>query len=306
MLYVVAGPTASGKTAAAVALAKKINGEIINADSMQVYKGLDIGTAKPTTAEQSGIPHHLLDVARPDEPFSAAKYQHLARKAIADIKARGRVPILAGGTGFYINAVVYDMDFHEEGSDDTALREQYAALAVEKNIYSLHKLLRERDPPAAEAIHPRNVKRVARALAFIENTGMLFSAHNEAQREKKRKHVLPEGIVFVVLDQPRPILYERINTRVHQMLAAGLEREVAGLLKAGYTPDLPAMSGIGYKETANMIIHGADLRLTAEKIQQATRNYAKRQITWFKHNAPHARWLDASGKSAEALAEEII
>jgi tRNA dimethylallyltransferase len=294
MLYVVAGPTASGKTAVAVALAKRIGGEVVNADSMQVYKGMDIGTAKPTPTEQDGIPHHLLDVVFPDEPFSAARYQELTLAVIKDIQTRGCVPILTGGTGFYINAVVYDTDFSSQTEDDTDLRDCFIALAVEKGAYHLHGLLQERDPKAAEAIHPRNTKRIARALAFVESTGSLFSAHNIIQKEKKAKPTLPEGVKFFVLDLPRNILYDRINQRVEKMYEAGLEREVTGLLQAGYSPNLPAMSGIGYKETS------------MEEVKQNTRRYAKRQLTWFRHNAPHAIWLNAENKSAEQLAIQII
>ncbi|MCL2204427.1 MAG: tRNA (adenosine(37)-N6)-dimethylallyltransferase MiaA [Defluviitaleaceae bacterium] len=301
MLYVIAGPTASGKTAVAVALAHMVKGEVVNADSMQVYKGMDIGTAKPTLEERGGIPHHVLDVASPGEPFSAARYKALAQEAIARIHQRGNVPILAGGTGFYINAVVYDTDFSGETGSGTALRNQYTRLAMEKGGDYLHDLLSQRDAQAAAAIHPHNIKRVARALAFCESTGTLFSAHNAQQREKKHRDI-PRDTVFVILDIPRDELYSRINKRTEEMLAAGLEREVAGLLEAGFSPNLPAMQGIGYKQIAQRATRPPIL----SQIQQATRNYAKRQITWFKHNAPHARWIDASSGDAQAIAREIL
>ncbi|MCL2501136.1 MAG: tRNA (adenosine(37)-N6)-dimethylallyltransferase MiaA [Defluviitaleaceae bacterium] len=308
MLYVIAGPTASGKTAVAITLARMVNGEVINADSMQVYKGMDIGTAKPTTEERGGIPHHLLDAVNPDEPFSAAQYQRLAKAAIEDIRKRGRVPILVGGTGFYINATVYDTDFSREDGDSAALREYYAALAVEKSAYHIHKLLADRDPQSAAIIHPCNIKRVARALAFCEGTGTLFSSHNENQREKKARVTLPEGIRFIVLDIPRSLLYDRINRRVRVMFDTGLEGEVAGLLAAGYSRDLPSMQGIGYKETVEYITNGAksDDRVSCmESIAQNTRRYAKRQLTWFRHNAPHAEWLNAED-GAETVARQIM
>jgi tRNA dimethylallyltransferase len=300
MLYVIAGATASGKTPTAIALAKLVNGEVINADSMQVYRGMDIGTAKPTQEERDGVPHHLLDIVNPDEPFSAARYQALAKAAVADIQARGRTPILAGGTGFYINAVVYDTDFSQGENNDTALRNHYTNIAAEKSPEFLHKFLQERDPHAAAAIHSRNVKRVARALAFCESTGNSFSEHNATQREKRQ--AFPLDISFTVLDMPRELLYERINRRTRFMLAAGLEDEVKNLLEVGYSPDLPAMRGIGYKE----VLAGFTGDTLAEKISQATRNYAKRQLTWFRNNAPHARWLDASHGDAEKTAKEIL
>lgn len=271
---------------------------------MQVYKGMDIGTAKPTLEERGDIPHHLLDVVNPDEPFSAARYQSLARAAITDIRARGRTPILAGGTGFYINAVVYDTDFLREMGDNTALRDFYANLAVEKSAHHIHKLLEDCDPQAAAAIHPNNIKRVARALAFCESTGTLFSVYNETQRERK-KQAMPPDVSFTVLDMPRIALYDRINIRTKSMFAAGLVQEVADLLAAGYSPDLTAMQGIGYKETAEMLNGGLDLPGTKNKIAQNTRRYAKRQLTWFRHNAPHAKWLDASYGGAEGIARQI-
>jgi tRNA dimethylallyltransferase len=276
---------------------------------MQVYKGMDIGTAKPTEAERGDVPHHLLDVALPSEAFSAARYQLLARGAIAEIRARGRVPILAGGTGFYINAVVYGTEFAGEEEKDSEMRSRFMALAAEKGAAYLHGLLAGLDPEAAAAIHPNNIKRVARALAFCQSTGTRFSAHNTAQREKKERAAISAygPVSFTVLTLPRPLLYDRINGRVREMLAAGLIQEVAALLAAGYSPDLPAMQGIGYKETAAFLT-GAHSPAgdIASAIAQATRRYAKRQLTWFRHGAPHARWLDVSSKSAEEAAKEIL
>jgi tRNA dimethylallyltransferase len=286
MLYVIAGATASGKTAAAIHLAKRVNGEIINADSMQVYIGMDIGTAKPTLEEREGIPHHLIDMIKPDEPFCAAQYQALAKAAIADIQQRGKVPILTGGTGFYINAVVYDTDFSQGEKDDNALRNHYEQTVAEKGASYVYALLQKRDPQAAEKIHPHNIQRVIRALAFCESTGTLFSQHNARQKEKRQAFSLDTR--FYVLDIPRDILYARINKRTHAMLNAGWEAEVKDLLQKGYSPSLPAMQAIGYKE----ILSGIPSSLLPEKIAQSTRHYAKRQITWFKNSAPHAQWVE--------------
>jgi tRNA dimethylallyltransferase len=306
MLYVIAGPTASGKTAIAIALAQRIGGEVVSADSMQVYRGMDIGTAKPTLAEREGIPHHLLDVVMPDEPFSAARYQQLAQQAVADIQKRGNIPILAGGTGFYINAVVYGTDFpaDEGGSNaENNLRDYYTALANEKGADFLHALLAEKDPPSANAIHPRNIKRTARALAFCEHRGTLFSAHNEAQRRKQQQPRY-DDTRYIVLTLPRAQLYERINQRTANMFDAGLAEEAERLLAAGYSPRLPAMQAIGYKE---ILAAPAENKPAAiPLIAQATRNYAKRQITWFNNSAPHACYTDASSADAALITETIL
>jgi len=282
-LYVIAGPTASGKTAVAIDLAKKINGEIVSADSMQVYKYMNIGTAKPTQVEMDGIPHYLLDVVAPDEYFSVADYTQLATKAIDDILGRGRTPILAGGTGFYINAVIYGTEFTEtedgQHEKDNALRKVYINLAKEKGAEFIHQKLKHLDSESAEVIHPNNIKRVARAISFCESTGKLFSAHNKAQKTSVAKY----DIDFNVLSMPREILYDRINQRTLQMWEAGLVEEVEHLLSLGYDPKLASMQAIGYKETIKFI-HGEYTKEEAiTQIQQSTRNYAKRQETWFRH-----------------------
>lgn len=282
-LYVIAGPTASGKTAVAIELAKKINGEIVSADSMQVYKHMNIGTAKPTQAEMDGIPHYLLDVVAPDESFSVADYTQLATKAIDDILDRGRAPILAGGTGFYINAVIYGTEFTEteEGQHekDNALRKAYINLANEKGGEFIHQKLEALDPESAKAIHPNNIKRVARAISYCESTGQLFSVHNKAQKASVAKY----DVDFNVLSMPREILYDRINMRTLQMWEAGLVAEVEHLLSLGYDPKLASMQAIGYKETIKFIYGEYTKEEAIAQIQQSTRNYAKRQETWFRH-----------------------
>ena len=282
-LHVITGPTASGKTAAAISLAGQIKGEIISADSMQVYKYMDIGTAKPTADEMDGIPHHLLDVADPGEYFSVADYTKLAVEAIRVIHSRGKMPILAGGTGFYINAVLYGTEFAEteEGQHDkdNRLREEYTLLAREKGVLYLYEKLQAVDPDYAKTVHPNNIKKVARALSFCETTGMLFSAHNTKQKLAAPKY----DVDFRLISMPRETLYARINQRVLQMWDAGLPDEVGQLLARGYHPGLTSMQGIGYKETVPYINGTQSKDETIAQIQQATRNYAKRQETWFRH-----------------------
>jgi tRNA dimethylallyltransferase len=270
---------------------------------MQVYRGLDIGTAKPTVEERQGIPHHLLDIVAPDAPFSVAVYQRLALEKIADIQRRGSVPILVGGTGFYINAVVYNTDFSAGTVDDMPLRDYYTKLAGERGAAFVHNMLSQRDPLAALGVHPSNIKRVARALAFIESTGTLFSAYNDEQRRKKG--LLPNDIHFFVLDMPRDVLYSRINARTRVMLDAGFTREVAQLLDAGYAPHLPAMQSIGYKEVVHHLQCGGDPLALEAAITQSTRRYAKRQLTWFRNSTPHAQWVDASSANIENIVRQI-
>jgi len=310
-MYVIAGPTASGKTAVAVQLAKKIGGEVISADSMQVYTGMDIGTATPTDEEMAGVPHHLLNIIAPDEGFSAAQFQARAKQAICEIRARGAVPIIAGGTGFYINALLYGAEFSTEFSQEEELREKFADIARERGAEFLHNMLEGKDPVYAATLHANNVKRVARALAYIEATGELFSAHNAAQRE-----IVPKlDANFFILQHPREILYERINARTLAMfngklndesdsgLNYGLVEEVQSLLQSGYHKGLAAMCGIGYKETVRFL----DGELTRDEAiaatAQATRNYAKRQETWFRNQSRNAVFLDAYGKTAEEIAQ---
>jgi len=304
-IFVIAGATATGKTAVAIELAKKMSGEIISADSMQVYRGMDIGTAKPTAEEMEKIPHYLIDVINPDEQFSAAEFQKKANAAIEEIHSRGRTPIIAGGTGFYINAVLYGAEFSSENNErEEELRENFATLAREKGAEFLHEKLSIADPEYAATIHPNNVKRVARALAYCEATGGLFSEYNAVQKEKKVTPLFDS--VFCVLSINREILYERINARTFSMFEAGLVDEVHNLLAKGYHKGLAAMQGIGYKETVQFINGELAQAEAIAAIQQATRNYAKRQETWFRNQTPNAYVLNAEGKTPEELAEEIL
>ena len=298
-LIIIAGPTASGKTAVAVALAKQINGEVISADSMQIYKGMDIGTAKPTMAECDGVPHHMIDIVTPDIAYSAALYQQQARAAINDVISRGKIPILCGGTGFYINAVLYDINFAV--AEDENPRQIFKAIAATQDPAQLHAQLQAQDPSAAEVIHPNNVKRVVRALSYIHATGQLFSQYNAAQK----KQPLVYEAVFCCLGVGRPALYQRINSRVLAMFEAGLEDEVAGLLAQGYHTGLVSMQGIGYKETAQYINGCCTRPEVIDLIQQNSRHYAKRQETWFRHQAPQAQIISAEERLPSEIAKEI-
>ncbi|MDR1663361.1 MAG: tRNA (adenosine(37)-N6)-dimethylallyltransferase MiaA [Clostridiales bacterium] len=300
-LYVVAGPTACGKTAFAVKLAQKTDGEVVSADSMLVYRGMDIGTAKPTLAEREGVPHYMIDVAEPDEAFSAARYAEMAAAEISKIHERGKVPILTGGTGFYINAVVYGNDFNaadgakvSASAEESEYREYLTQLARDRGAVYLHGLLRDADPDAAASIHPHNIKRVARALSFFRSTGKRISGHNERQRKNTPVY---DARFIVLYAAERKIMYNRINERVTGMFEAGLAEEVRGLLDAGYHERLPSMQGIGYKETALYLRGGCTLEQAAETIRLNTRHYAKRQLTWFRHRLPgDAAWVDIANQ----------
>ena len=300
-IYVVAGPTASGKTAVAVELAKAIGGEVVSADSMLVYREMDIGTAKPTEEEKQGIPHHLIDACCPSEPFSVARYKKLADEAITNVLSRGKIPILAGGTGYYINAVLYDAKFEEV---DTALtdklRGQFLHEASLHGAKFIHDKLHKVDPVSANQIHQNNVQRVCAALVHFYLTGVMFSVHNKLQKSKPLKW----NTGFFLLEYPRAELYERINARTIKMFEAGFIDEVKSLLSNGYGETKP-MQGIGYKETAQLLEEQCTYDEMIASIQQATRNYAKRQITWFKNQVPWAKRVQASKISANQIAEEI-
>lgn len=277
-IVILTGPTAVGKTALSIALAKKINGAVISADSMQVYQYMDIGSAKITKEEMQGIPHYLVDEFLPEEEFHVVKFQEYAKRYLKKIYADGQIPILVGGTGFYIQALLYDIDFTSQECDSN-YRKQLEALAKEKGNSYLHDMLKERDAKAAEAIHPNNVKRVIRALEFYEKSGgALISEHNEKERAKES----PYNFAYFVLNDERERLYERIDRRVELMLKQGLVDEVRRLRDMGYSRDMVSMQGLGYKE----ILRYLDGELTLEEavyiIKRDTRHFAKRQLTWFK------------------------
>jgi len=299
-IIVVAGPTASGKTPVAVALAKQVDGEVISADSMQIYEGMDIGTAKPTQAERENIPHHMIDIIKPDEAYSAALYQQQARAVINDIYASGRIPILCGGTGFYINAVLNDINF-VSSPDDEKLRDYFTDMATSHGPEYLYAQLHEQDPKAAAAIHPNNTKRVIRALSYISATKQLFSKHNEIQKKQPQIY----EAVFFCLHMDRPTLYQRINDRVLTMFDTGLADEVAGLLHKGYHPSLVSMQGIGYKETIDFLQGKSTKAEAIAIIQQNSRHYAKRQMTWFRHQNQEAVMISSQDRPPAETALEI-
>ena len=276
-LLIVAGPTATGKSDSAVELALRMNGEVISADSMQVYRGMDIGSAKVTVGEMRGVPHHLIDCADPSENWNVVRFQKEARRAVQDIASKGRLPILCGGTGFYIQALLYDIDFTQM-EENTPLRDRLSALAAEKGPEAVHALLLEKDPASAAAIHPNNLKRVIRAIEFMEESGGSIAAHNLQQRERESAY----RSVFFVLTMDRARLYERIDRRVDIMMERGLVEEVARLRAMGIQRDSTSMQGIGYKQVYGYLDGEYDLEEAVRLIKRDTRHFAKRQLTWFK------------------------
>lgn len=276
-LLILTGPTAVGKTRLSIKLAKAVNGEIISADSMQVYRYMDIGSAKIKPEETEGVPHHLIDVLDPEEEFNVVTFQKMCKKCMEEIYGRGHVPILTGGTGFYIQSVLYDIDF-TENAEDTTIRDRLEKEAEEKGAEYLHGKLREVDPVSAGAIHANNIKRVIRALEFYEQTGEKISLHNETERQKESAY----ASCYFVLNDDREKLYERIDRRVDEMLAEGLVAEVEALKKRGCTRKLVSMQGLGYKEILAYLDGEYSLEEAVYRIKRDTRHFAKRQITWFK------------------------
>lgn len=276
-LIILTGPTAVGKTKLSIALAKAVNGEIISADSMQVYKHMDIGSAKIKKEEMCGVPHYLIDVLEPDEEFHVVRFQEMAKLAMNEIYAKGKVPILTGGTGFYIQAVVKDIDFSKE-SEKSPIREELEQLVKEKGCAYLHEKLQQVDPKSAEKIHANNVKRVIRALEYFKLTGNPISVHNEEESLKES----PYNVAYFVLNDLREKLYERIDARVDLMLQEGLIEEVSMLAKKGYTKDMVSMQGLGYKEILSYLEGNCTLDEAVYILKRDTRHFAKRQLTWFK------------------------
>ncbi len=297
-LVILTGPTAVGKTKASIGLAKAIGGEIISADSMQVYKQMDIGSAKIKPSEMEGVPHYLVDILEPDEEFHVVLFQQMAKQAIQKIYEKGKIPILVGGTGFYIQAVLYDIDF-SENEKDISYREELEKLAQTKGAEYLHDLLREVDEKSAQDIHANNVKRVIRALEYFHQTGEKISEHNEEQRKK----VSPYNFSYFVLNDERAHLYEKINLRVDQMINEGLVSEVQSLKEKGYTRDMVSMQGLGYKEMLDYLDNKCSLEEAVEIIKRDTRHFAKRQITWFKRESD-VTWIDK--KEYEYNEERIL
>ncbi len=299
-LVVLTGPTAVGKTAVSVAFAKAIRGEIISADSMQVYRGMDIGSAKIRKDEMDGVPHHLLDILEPEEIFNVMLFQQLAKKAIEEIYDRGHIPILTGGTGFYIQSVLYDISFTEE--TDTSVREQLEQEAIQKGVEYLHAELAKVDPVTAENIHANNVKRIIRALEFYKLNGYPLSQHNETERQKESPYLFR----YYVLNEPRDVLYGRIEKRVDQMLADGLVSEVEALKEKGCTRDMVSMQGLGYKEILDYLAGICTLEEAVETIKKETRHFAKRQLTWFRREK-EVSWVEKNDfANTEALLAFLI
>lgn len=278
-VLVVAGPTASGKTALAIELAKKYNGEVVSADSMQIYKGMDIGTAKPNEEEMAGIRHHMIDIADPRENFSVADYVMSAHKIIEDIAARKKTAIVAGGTGLYINSLIDDVDFSEEPEDGAVRRELYEMAKTHGND-AVFSLLRQCDPESAAAIHPNNLKRVVRAVEYFRINGSKIS-DKIPQTQKKESRYRP---VMLMINPPRDELYEKIERRVDKMMSAGLIDEVVSLKKAGLNKSHRSMQGIGYKEVLDYLAGFSTKEEMTSIIKKSTRRYAKRQLTWFRRD----------------------
>lgn len=291
-LLVICGATASGKTSLAVECAKRLNGEVISCDALLVYRGLNIGTAKPTREEMGGIPHHLIDAADPTDGFTVHDFERLALDAVADISARGKVPVLCGGTGFYLNAVLFQSGFGNAAADE-GVRAKYNAIAAEKGKGYLHGLLQEVDAESAAVLHPNDVKRVVRALEIYELTGKKKSD----QQDGRVARFPYEAFAF---DYPREVLYERIDRRAAQMFEEGLVEEVKGLL-ASVPENAQCMQAIGYKEVVEGLKNGDNQSTMRDIVQKNTRNYAKRQLTFFK-KLPNLHWLTPS----DAAVEEVI
>lgn len=278
-LICICGPTASGKTALSVALAKQLHTEIISADSMQIYRGMDIGTAKPTVAEQQGIPHHLLDICEPNEPFSVACYVELADAAAQDILSRGMIPLIVGGTGLYMDALIECSTFSGDETD-LSVRQKYQHIADTQGNLTVHALLAKVDPESAQRLHPNNLKRVIRALEVYEQTGMTIG---ELNRRHKRPEPKYNAVKIGVCPVERQTLYDRIDKRVDQMLSDGLLEETRGLLSRGMLTGTAAQA-IGYKELLGFLEGKDSLDSCVQLLKQRSRNYAKRQLTWLKRD----------------------
>ena len=276
-LIILTGPTAVGKTELSIRLAKAVNGEIISADSMQVYRYMDVGTAKITAEEMQGVPHHLIDVLEPSEDFNVFLFKEMAEKALDNIYKKGKIPVVTGGTGFYIQALLYDINFEDTDADSDFRTEMYR-LAEEKGNEYVHGLLKEVDPVSASEIHFNNIKRVIRALEYHNQTGKKISEHNEEQRQNES----PYNFLYLVLNDDREKLYERINKRVDLMFENGLTKEVDRLIEMGCHRDMTSMKAIGYREFFDYYDGNADLSMVRENIKTDTRHFAKRQLTWFR------------------------
>lgn len=296
-LIIIAGPTASGKSGLAVRLAERIGGEVISGDSMQVYKGMDIGTAKITAEEMRGIPHHLIDVAEPWEPWSVALFVEKASGLVEEIHARGAVPIVCGGTGFYLHALAYGADFEPEETGGELRRQLEEQIRTEEGRMKLYAELSEADPESARIIHPNNGKRMIRAIEYYRQTGNRISEHNSRLRLKES----PYDLKYFVLTRPREILYERIEQRIDRMLEDGLVEEVKRLRDSGCTREMVSMQGLGYKEILDALDGVTSMEEAVRILKRDTRHFAKRQLTWFRRE--DAIWIDM--EAADPLGEVL-
>ncbi len=300
-LFILAGPTAVGKTDISIMVAKELKGEIISADSMQIYKYMDIGSAKVTREEMQEVPHHLLDFLMPDQSFNVSQFKTLAEEKIKDISGRGRLPMVVGGTGLYINSLICCYDF-TDAETDHEYREYLNNLAQEKGKAYVHEMLKDVDPESYERLFPNDLKRVVRALEVYKLTGVTISQYNSKAQEYK----CPYNLSYFVLNMDRARLYERINLRVDLMLENGLLEEVKKLKDMGYTADMQSMKGIGYKELIYYLDGHFTLDEAVEQIKQGSRNYAKRQLTWFRKD-PRVKWINVDEfNSKEDIASYII
>lgn len=299
-LVVIGGPTACGKTDVGVLLAKSINGEIISADSMQVYRYMDIATAKPTKKEMQSIPHYLIDEIEPDEEYNVMIFQKKAKEYMNKIWKIGKVPILVGGTGFYINAIVYDTDFEQIQQDDSFRKEMYV-FAEKYGAEALYEKLKKVDPEYAKTLHSNNIKRVTRALEYYHFTGKCFSKYNTEQKQK----ISPYHTAMVILTMQRQVLYDRIEKRIDVMLQNGLLKEVEELLQRGYTKEMVSMQAIGYKELIPYIQGEISLEQAVSDLKKNTRHFAKRQLTWFKGQT-NGLWIDVTNKTPTQATNDII
>jgi len=287
-LIILTGPTAVGKTELSIKLAKAIGGEIISADSMQVYKHMDIGTAKIMPEEMDGVTHFLVDELEPNEEFNVVRFKEMADSAIDQIYSRNHIPIIVGGTGFYIQAILYDIDFTENDNDD-GYRQELEIIGLQNGAQYLHDMLKVVDEKSADNIHANNMKRVIRALEYFHQTGEPISKHNEEQMAKQSTY----NFIYFVLNNNREILYDRINKRIDMMIEKGLIDEVKKLKEMGCTKEMVSMQGIGYKELLDYLDGTIELEEAIYTLKRDTRHFAKRQLTWFKRE-PDVVWMDYS------------
>lgn len=301
-IIILTGPTAVGKTKASIGLARAVGGEIISADSMQIYKYMDIGSAKIRPEEMQGVKHYLVDELEPSEEFHVVRFQQMAKQAMEEIYAKGKIPIVVGGTGFYIQALLYDIDF-TKNEEDTVYRKELETLANEKGAVYLHEMLRTVDPASADSIHANNVKRVIRALEFYKLTGEKISEHNEKERAKES----PYAFCYFVLNDDRKLLYDRIDQRIDKMLEEGLLEEVTALKNKGYTKDMVSMQGLGYKEILDYLNGACTLAEAIYILKRDTRHFAKRQLTWFRRERD-VIWIDKNkyGHDEEKILEVML